>query len=120
MDAREINKAIGAHGVWKVRLREAIETGASDYHPATVASDTACDFGMWLHSIPAVERPKEYWEMVQNIHARFHLEAGSILKLALDGKREEALAMITDLRGEFVTTSIELITILSDWKKTSQ
>lgn len=119
MDAREINKAIGAHGVWKVRLREAIETGTSDYRPETVAADSACDFGTWFYAIPATERPKEFWEQVQKVHARFHQEAGRILKLALEGKRDDALATMTDLRGEFVTTSIELTTILSDWKKVS-
>lgn len=117
MDAREINKAIGAHGVWKVRLREAVELGTSDYRPEKVAADCECDFGKWLYAIPPTERPREFWDKVQGVHARFHKEAGEILKLALIGKRDEALAKITDLRGEFVSTSIEMTTILSEWKK---
>lgn len=119
MDAREINKAIGAHGVWKVRLREAIESGVSDYVPETVAADSACEFGKWMYNIPAAERPVEFWEKVQKVHAQFHQEAGKILKLALEGKRDQALEMMNDLRGEFVTTSIEMTTILSEWKKVS-
>lgn len=119
MDAREINKAIGAHGVWKVRLREAIESGASDYHPETVSADAACDFGKWLYAIPSAERPAEFWEKVHKVHARFHQEAGKILKLALEGRRDDALAAVTDLRGDFVTTSIEMTAILSEWKKVS-
>lgn len=119
MDVRELNRAIGAHGVWKVRLREAIESGASDYHPETVAADAACEFGKWLYSIPTGERSAEFWEKVQRIHARFHNEAGKILQLAVDGRRDEALALVTDLRGEFVTTSIEMTNLLAEWKKVS-
>ncbi len=37
----EINKAIGAHGVWKMRLRTAIDIGKGDAHPADVAKDNA-------------------------------------------------------------------------------
>lgn len=119
MDAREINKAIGAHGVWKVRLREAIETGKSDHSPEKVGADCECEFGKWFYSIPLADRPAEFWNPIRLVHARFHAEAGRILKLALDGKRDEALDLVTDLRGDFVTSSIEMTTLLSEWKKVS-
>lgn len=119
MDAREINKAIGAHGVWKVRLREAIESGTSDHSPETVGADSACEFGKWLYAIPVAERPAEFWGQVQKVHARFHQEAGKILRLALEGKRDEALELTTDMRGDFVTASIEMTDVLSRWKKVS-
>lgn len=117
MKAREINKAIAAHGVWKVRLHEAITSGASDYRPESVALDTACDFGKWFYAIPIAERPAELWWKVQRLHAMFHKEAGRILTLALEGKSDEALALMTDLGGVFVSTSIELTNTLNEWKK---
>lgn len=117
MDVREINKAIGAHGVWKVRLREAIASGSSDHSPGVVANDAACDFGKWLNAIPAADRCTEFWDKVHKVHLRFHQEAGKILALALNGNPDAAMELITDMRGEFVTTSIELTTVLSDWKK---
>lgn len=119
MDAREINKAIAAHGVWKVRLHEAIASGKSDYQPGTVALDTACEFGKWFYAIPVGDRPAAFWPKIQQLHARFHEEAGRILQLALDGRAAEALSMMTDLRGVFVSTSTELTTILFEWKKVS-
>lgn len=119
MDAREINKAIAAHGVWKVRLRDAIASGASDYKPETVALDNACDFGRWFYAIPEADRPLEFWAKVKKLHARFHQVAGRVLELALGGKPEEALAMMTDMGGGFVTTSIELTNTLAAWKKVS-
>ena len=117
MDAREINKAIAAHGVWKLRLREAIESGSSEYRPETVALDSACDFGKWLHSIPDADRPEEYWVKADRLHKAFHAEAGRILKLALDEFTQEALASVSDLQGQFVITSIELTNTLYAWKK---
>ena len=56
----EITKAIGAHGVWKMRLRTAIETGKADANAADVAKDNACAFGQWLYSsaIPAAARTR--------------------------------------------------------------
>lgn len=119
MDAREINKAIAAHGVWKVRLHEAITSGASDYRPESVALDTACDFGKWFYAIPVAERPAEFWGKVQELHARFHTEAGRILKFALEGNPDEALALMTDLTGEFVSTSVALTKTLYQWKQLS-
>jgi methyl-accepting chemotaxis protein len=119
MDAHEINKAIAAHGMWKVRLHDAIEKGTSDYQPKVVALDNACEFGKWFYSIPAADRPADFWPKVQLLHARFHQEAGRILQLALDGKKEEALGFMTDLRGVFVSTSIELTGTLAEWKKVS-
>ena len=35
----EITKAIGAHGVWKMRLRSAIDSGKADADPVEVGKD---------------------------------------------------------------------------------
>ncbi|TWJ16460.1 CZB domain-containing protein [Geobacter argillaceus] len=117
MKARELNKAIAAHGVWKVRLHEAITSGTSEYRPESVALDTACEFGKWFYAIPVAERPAELWGKVQRLHALFHKEAGRILEFALEGNPEEALALMTDLGGVFVSTSIELSNTLYAWKQ---
>ena len=45
----EITKAIGAHGMWKTRLRMAVESGKVDYNIAEVQRDNCCEFGRWLH-----------------------------------------------------------------------
>lgn len=51
----EIAKAIGAHGVWKMRRRTAIDTGKADAQAADVAKDNVCPFGQWLYgpTLPA-------------------------------------------------------------------
>ena len=45
----EIAKALGAHGVWKMRLKTAIDTGKADAQAADVAKDNVCAFGQWLY-----------------------------------------------------------------------
>lgn len=117
-DEREINKAIAVHGTWKVRLHDAIDMGSSEYKPETVRLDNACDFGKWLYSIPQEERLGKYWGKVKEVHAKFHETAAQILKLAVDGKKQEALALITDMKGEYITSSILLTNILQEWKNT--
>lgn len=115
-DAREINKAIAAHGAWKVRIHEAIVNGRSDFQPEIVRLDNACDFGKWLYSLSEEERAGEYWEKVNLIHAKFHATAAQILKLAVEERAKEALALMTDLKGEYVTSSILLTNTLQEWK----
>ena len=41
----QIKSAIGAHGMWKVRLDQAIEKGSSEYTVAGVQVDNQCAFG---------------------------------------------------------------------------
>jgi len=115
-DASEIHKAIMAHVTWKVRIHEAIETGSSDFRPEVVMLGNVCDLGRWLYSLPHEEQSGEYWKKTEQIHAKFHIIAGQIMKLALGGKPQEALVLMTDLKGEFVTTSKLLTQTLHEWE----
>ena len=47
---------IGAHGMWKQRLIDAIRTGESQWTPEIVCQDDQCDFGKWLYSCGAHEK----------------------------------------------------------------
>jgi len=40
-----ITKGIGAHGMWKQRIIDAINKGESEWTPAIVAQDNQCEFG---------------------------------------------------------------------------
>lgn len=116
LDTSEIRKAIAAHVTWKVRIYEAIETGNSDFRPEVVMLANVCDLGRWLYSLPHEEQSGEYWKRTERLHARFHRIAGQKVKLALGGKPQEALALMTDLKGEFVTTSKLLTLTLHEWE----
>ena len=51
-ELQPIDKAIAAHARWKSHLRQAIETGTSEWTVDRVRPDNVCEFGHWL-----LERP---------------------------------------------------------------
>ena len=114
--AEEITKAIGAHGMWKNRLKDAIAAGKSDFSVEKVQPDNLCDFGKWLHALPESERSSERWKKVQALHATFHKEAARILGLALAGKKDEASPALME-NSEFANRSAELTTLMMKWRK---
>ena len=113
----ELDKAISAHAKWKIRLREAIDTGHSEWRPETVRLDNICDFGKWLHALPDSEKTSAYWKRVQKLHAEFHVVAAKVLRLALEGRKREAEAAMETSGSEFKVASSKLINTMSEWKK---
>ena len=115
----EIEKAIGAHGLWKGRLRAAIDSGSSEFKVEKVQLDNQCDFGKWLYSLPASEQQSEFGKKVMALHKEFHVQAAQLLSLAVTGKKKEAEAAIS-LGSNFSRISSELTRTLSEWKKVAK
>ncbi len=111
----EIAKAIAAHGMWKTRLRTAIDRGASSLKPEEVGADNRCDFGRWLYSLPAEEQNSPEVQQIRAMHAAFHREAGEVLRLAKGGQRESAERAMA-VRGAFWAASENLTTGMKEWK----
>ncbi len=111
----EINKAIAAHGVWKQRLRQAIDSGASEFTVENVQPDNRCDFGRWLNSLPVGDKSCEHWKNVQGLHARFHIEAARILNLAIQGNQQEAEKALA-FDSQFANLSAMLTSSMVKWK----
>lgn len=118
-DARELTKAIVAHGAWKIHLKDAIDTGRSEFTPDKVRSSANCDFGKWLSSLPAADKSSEHFKNVAPLHVQFHEEAAKVLELALVGRKQEAERALTDITSEFVVTSARLVNALMEWKRNS-
>lgn len=112
----EIDKAISAHGMWKQRLKSAIETGQSEFNVSKVTLDNLCDFGKWLYSLDSDIKSTESWKAIQNHHAEFHKIAANILGLALKGKKDEASKEIA-LGSNYSSISGKLTTAMMKWKK---
>ncbi len=93
--AEQVNAAVAAHGQWKVRLRQAIATGNSEFDVAVVSQDSQCAFGKWLYGDGKFSFPSPaVREEIRQLHAEFHKEAARVLGLAVTGKGKEAsLAM---------------------------
>jgi Chemoreceptor zinc-binding domain len=117
-DKGEIDKAIAAHGMWKTRLREAIERGKIDVPVDTIRLDNQCAFGKWLYSsaLNSVDKALEHYKTVKDLHAEFHKTAARVVELAFEGKRHEAEKMI-GLDGEYAGISSKLTSAMVGWKK---
>jgi hypothetical protein len=112
----EIGKAIGAHGLWKVRLRDAIAAGVSEMTPAQIEADNLCDFGKWLHGLTGPDTRSAHYSTVHSLHAAFHKEAARVLRLALSGSRIEA-SQALEIGGAFAIASAALTRAMINWRK---
>ena len=111
----EITKAIGAHGMWKNRLRSAIDNGKADANPADVAKDNACPFGQWLYgaTIPGASRNGANYGSVRKLHADFHRCASKVLECVSAGDKTKANALMA---GEYAKVSGDLTAAMMKWK----
>jgi hypothetical protein len=114
-----INAALDAHAQWKKRLMDAIGTGKSEFKAEEVSKDNRCQFGQWLYKLPSEDTRSEDFRKVQQLHAEFHRVAGSILSLALAGKKDEALSRL-DYKGDYGLISGKLVLALNRWKDSAQ
>ena len=112
----EIDKAIGAHTVLKLRLKTAIDSGRVD-EPITGVHADGCAFGKWLHgpTIAPATRGSAHYARVTELHSRFHERAARVVELAASGATEEAVEEITGA-GEFSKAHRELAAAMNDWK----
>ena len=111
----EINEAIASHGLWKFRLKKAIESGESDWSVSDLRQNDACAFGIWLQGLPADVRGGEHGRAVDALHTEIHQLAADVLKLALDGRKEEAEAAIA-FGSPFAVTSAKLTSAMTSWR----
>lgn len=112
----EINAAVGAHGLWKSRLKQAIETGQSEFTVEAVCRDDLCVFGKWLYSSgPALEvKHSAHYGRCRALHADFHREAARVLSMALAGDKDGARQSM-GLAGTYTGVSAELTKAMRDW-----
>ncbi len=116
LDSSHIDRAISAHGAWKLRLREAIQSGGSTLDPQVVGTDNACEFGTWFYALPAEVRETPTGKRVRELHKEFHEVVGNVLQMALEGKRRKAAKAI-DAGSKFAHLSSSLTQTLLDWKR---
>ncbi len=114
----EITKAIGAHGMWKARLRTMIDTGVVEIPVEKIGADNQCDFGKWLYgtTLDAKEKQSDRYKTVIDLHAKFHKEAAKVASLVIAGKGTDA-AKALENGTPFAAISTTLTTKMMDWKK---
>jgi chemoreceptor zinc-binding protein len=117
-DKPEIDKAIAAHGMWKTRLKMAIETGKLETPVETIRMDNQCVFGKWLYgtTLTSVDKASIHYKTVKELHTEFHKTAARVAELAFSANKIEAEEMMS-LGGEFAAVSEKLTTAMVAWKK---
>lgn len=116
-DKAEIDKAIGAHGQWKNRLRQAIDTGKIDVAVETIQVDNQCVFGKWLYgpTFTAMDKTSTHYKTVKELHATFHKTAAKVVALALAGNKADAEKMMSS-GGDYSSISAKLTAAMMEWK----
>jgi hypothetical protein len=117
----EIDKAIGAHALWKSRLKMTIESGRIDMPVDGIRRDDQCDFGKWLRgsALSAPDKATTDYRNVIDLHGQFHLIAARVVELALSGRKAEAETMMI-LGGEYASISARLTDAMLNWKRASR
>ena len=115
----EITKVIGAYGIWKMRLRTAIDSGKADADAAEVAKDNACPFGqrMYGSTVPAAARASADYTAVRKLHADFHRCAAKVIECVGHGDKAKANALMA---GDYAKISGDLTSAMMKWKATAQ
>jgi len=103
--------------MWKNRLKTAIATRKSDVPVAKVCQDNQCEFGKWLYALDGRKRTSR-WQCVKAHHADFHKEASAVLQLALEGRKDEATARLSE-SSKFAVISSQLTKEMMDWSNES-
>lgn len=117
--AETVIYAIGAHGLWKNRLVQAIHTGKTDLTLESTRSDLECDFGRWLHQLPPAAFEQPELQRVRELHWVFHQQAARTLELAMAGRKPEALQCL-EPDGAYTKASRELMRQLVHYRKRLQ
>lgn len=110
-----LEHAIVAHAKWKHRLKEAIDTGKSQWQVGDARQDNACEFGKWVYALPLTRRLSGHYEKVRALHAEFHTVAADVLGLALAGRKAEAAAAMA-FGSRFTAVSSDLVMAISAWQ----
>jgi methyl-accepting chemotaxis protein len=111
----QIQKAITAHGIFKVRVGQVVETGGNDMTAAVAASDNQCPLGQWLYTgLDTTAKASPHYASVKELHATFHHAAGEVVALSAARKRTEALSAM-EFGSTFKQASAKLVVALSGW-----
>jgi hypothetical protein len=116
--ATAIHKAIGAHGIRKLKSRDAARTGQLPAPAQTIAADDQCEFGRLLKSLaPEFANDADY-ETIRAMHADFHASAGRLAQCIVTGDSEGVTFELGE-SGSFEKHSLALSARLADWRITS-
>jgi hypothetical protein len=113
---QQIEQALGTHGLFKLRLRQAIASGRLETAVLSLGSHEECAFGKWMSSpgVAPATRLTPQFSSVQGLHERFHQAAARVAELAATGHEKEAAASL-EKDGEFGLAASEFAAAMTEW-----
>ena len=111
----DVNAFIDAHRQWKVKLRQAMESG-EQLDAATLSRDDCCSLGQWLYADGQRLRARVSFQELISRHAAFHATAGQVAQLINDGQREAAADALAP-NSAFSNATSEVALVLSSAKR---
>lgn len=120
-DGLDFIAAINTHAKWKVRLKDAITNNTLETIDLDLLGrDDCCALGNWIYSkgLPLYAND-ELMQQIRSTHSSFHQEAVQVVKLAVDGQKEQALKELE--AGTYSRLSLDISTMLAKFhQQTSQ
>ncbi len=112
--ATAIQKAIGAHGTWKLKFRTAARTGVRPAPLQTIAAADQCAFArVWKALAPELEGDAGF-AAIRVLHADFHASVGRIAQCIVAGDSARVSFELGE-GGSFERCSLALSNRLADW-----
>ncbi len=112
----QIDKAVGAHGLWKAKLRQSI-AGTLSLNPAEVGVDNRCEFGKWLYSMAGSSMASDpNYKEVLDLHKAFHKAAAEVVSKVHAGDKAGAEGSV-GLQGEYTAAASRLTAKMMEWKR---
>lgn len=111
----QIEDAVHAHSLWKIRLRKAARDGETNLPVEMICLDDQCKFGKWLGQLSDEMNDSPRVAEVRQLHLRFHLRAGDVARMIQNGAFASAQQALDD--GPFMEATAELTRALSQWKR---
>ena len=111
----DVDSIIDGHRQWKVKLRDAIDTG-DKVDVATLSRDDCCGLGKWIYGDGQRLRERVSFTTLVSKHANFHQVAGQVGQLINDSRysqAEDALAPNTP----FAVATNDVVMVLSAAKR---
>jgi methyl-accepting chemotaxis protein len=115
LEGIDVDAIIDGHRQWKLKLREAVESG-DQIDVATLSRDDCCALGKWIYADGQRLRGRTSFTALVNNHAHFHQVAGQVGELINTGRytqAEDALAPNTP----FANATSDVVMVLSAAKR---
>lgn len=102
----DLDSAIKAHVMWKMKLANYLKTPDGSLKAAEVSLDNKCDLGKWIHSDQSIQKFPEYVKLKAD-HAKFHAVASAIIVKADSGQKvSEEVALGSKSEFDLISTQV--------------